>query len=47
LQTYGVYRWLADEELPELRAKLPGTNEQQRFSALPGKATSSQPGLTP
>jgi len=34
LQTYGVYQWLAAEELPELRTKLPGTNEQQRFSAL-------------
>jgi soluble lytic murein transglycosylase len=35
LQTYGVYQWLADEQLPELRAKLPGTNGPQRFSALP------------
>ncbi|MBT8469492.1 MAG: transglycosylase SLT domain-containing protein [Deltaproteobacteria bacterium] len=35
LQTYGVYQWLAAEQLPELRAKLPGTNEPQRFSALP------------
>jgi len=35
LQTYGVYQWLAAEQLPELRAKLPGTNAQQRFSALP------------
>ena len=35
LQTYGVYQWLAAEQLPELRAKLPGTNGQQRFSALP------------
>jgi soluble lytic murein transglycosylase len=32
LQTYGVYQWLADEQLPELRAKLPGTNGPQRFS---------------
>ncbi|MBW2162558.1 MAG: transglycosylase SLT domain-containing protein [Deltaproteobacteria bacterium] len=30
LQTYGVYQWLADEQLPELR--LPGTNGPQRFS---------------
>jgi hypothetical protein len=35
LQTYGVYQWLAVEQLPELRAKLPNTNAQQRFSALP------------
>ena len=34
LQTYGVYQWLADEQLPELRVKLPGTNQPQRFSAL-------------
>jgi len=34
LQTYGVYQWLADEQLPELRTKLPGTNQPQRFSAL-------------
>ena len=34
LQTYGVYQWLADEQLPELRAKLPRTNAQQRFSSL-------------
>ncbi|MGB5415341.1 MAG: transglycosylase SLT domain-containing protein, partial [Polyangiales bacterium] len=34
LQSYGVYQWLAAEQLPELRVKLPGTNEQQRFSAL-------------
>jgi soluble lytic murein transglycosylase len=34
LQTYGVYQWLADEQLPELRAKLPATNGPQRFSAL-------------
>ena len=34
LQTYGVYQWLADEQLPELRAKLPGTGQLQRFSAL-------------
>ena len=38
LQTYGVYQWLAAQQLPELRAKLPGTNEQQRFSALPRKS---------
>lgn len=35
LQTYGVYQWLVAEQLPELRAKLPNTNAQQRFSALP------------
>jgi soluble lytic murein transglycosylase len=34
LQTYGVYQWLADEQLPELRAKLPSVNQPQRFSAL-------------
>ena len=34
LQTYGVYQWLADEQLPELRAKLPGSNGPQLFSAL-------------
>jgi soluble lytic murein transglycosylase len=34
LQTYGVYQWLADEQLPELRAKLPATDQPQRFSAL-------------
>jgi len=34
LQTYGVYQWLANEQLPELRAHLPGTGEPQRFSAL-------------
>ena len=34
LQTYGVYQWLADEQLPELRTELPATNEPQRFSAL-------------
>jgi len=34
LQTYGVYQWLAAEELPELRAKLPGDTQPQRFSAL-------------
>jgi soluble lytic murein transglycosylase len=34
LQTYGVYQWLADEQLPELRAKLPATGKPQRFSAL-------------
>ncbi len=47
LQTYGVYQWLAAEELPELRAKLPGINEQQRFSALPLDATSSPRGFAP
>ena len=34
LQTYGVYQWLADESLPELRAKLPTTQSPQRFSSL-------------
>jgi soluble lytic murein transglycosylase len=34
LQTYGVYQWLADEQLPELPAKLPTTSRQQRISAL-------------
>jgi soluble lytic murein transglycosylase len=34
LQTYGVYQWLADEQLPKLPAKLPGTSGPQRFSAL-------------
>ena len=34
LQTYGVYQWLAEESLPELRAKLPGTSAPQRFSSL-------------
>ena len=33
LQTYGVYQWLADEQLPELRTKLPATSGPQRFSA--------------
>ena len=33
LQTYGVYQWLADEQLPELRPKLPATSGPQRFSA--------------
>ena len=33
LQTYGVYQWLADEQLPELPAKLPATGGPQRFSA--------------
>ena len=35
LQTYGVYQWLADEQLPELRPRLPGNDAPQRFSALP------------
>ena len=35
LQTYGVYQWLADEQLPELRTRLPGTDTPQRYSALP------------
>jgi len=34
LQTYGVYRWLASEQLPKLRAKLPAMNVPQRFSSL-------------
>ena len=34
LQTYGVYQWLADEQLPELRVGLPGTEGPQRFSAV-------------
>ncbi len=47
LQTYGVYQWLAAGGVPELRAKLPGINEQQRFSALPLDATSSPRGFAP
>jgi soluble lytic murein transglycosylase len=35
LQTYGVYQWLADEKLPELRPRLPGAGAPQRYSALP------------
>lgn len=34
LQTYGVYQWLAHEQLPELRPRLPGAAGPQRFSAL-------------
>ena len=34
LQTYGVYQWLADEQLPELRAGLPGSDAPQRYSAI-------------
>ena len=34
LQTYGVYQWLANEQLPKLRAKLPATTGTQRFSAV-------------
>ena len=34
LQTYGVYQWLADEQLPKLRTRLPGTAAPQRYSAL-------------
>jgi soluble lytic murein transglycosylase len=34
LQTYGVYQWLANEQLPKLRTKLPATTGSQRFSAL-------------
>ena len=33
LQTYGVYQWLADEELPALPTALP-RSETQRYSAL-------------
>lgn len=33
LQTYGVYQWLADEQLPQLRAHLPGTGQPERLSA--------------
>jgi soluble lytic murein transglycosylase len=33
LQTYGVYQWLAEENLPALPAKLPETSTPQRFSA--------------
>ncbi len=47
LQTYGVYQWLADEQLPELRTRLPGTATPQRYSALPRKATSSPRGFEP
>jgi TolA-binding protein len=45
LQTYGVYQWLQDEQLPELRAELPGTGGPQRFSALPREAISTPSGL--
>ena len=34
LQTFGVYHWLQNEELPELRAQLPGNGGLARFSAL-------------
>ncbi|MGB8329285.1 MAG: transglycosylase SLT domain-containing protein [Polyangiales bacterium] len=34
LQTYGVYQWLADEQLPHFRTKLPVTSTPQRISAL-------------
>jgi soluble lytic murein transglycosylase len=34
LQTYGVYHWLANEQLPDLPPKLPDAAGQQRFSAL-------------
>ncbi|MBW2720306.1 MAG: lytic transglycosylase domain-containing protein, partial [Deltaproteobacteria bacterium] len=30
LQTYGVYQWLADEQLPELPAKLPTTSRTRK-----------------
>ncbi len=35
LQTFGVYHWLQNEQLPELRAQLPGNGGAARFSALP------------
>jgi soluble lytic murein transglycosylase len=35
LQTYGVYHWLAHEQLPQFRAKLPSTSTPQRISSLP------------
>jgi len=35
LQTYGVYQWLANEQLPQFRVRLPGTISPQRVSALP------------
>lgn len=34
LQTYGIYEWLDQERLPELRPHLPGADGPQRFSAL-------------
>lgn len=34
LQTYGVYQWLESEQLPELRAELPGSVGPRRFSEL-------------
>ena len=34
LQTYGVYEWMAAEQLPRLRSKLPSAAATQRFSAL-------------
>jgi soluble lytic murein transglycosylase len=33
LQTYGVYQWLAEEDLPALPVKLPEASTPQRFSA--------------
>jgi len=35
LQTYGVYHWLAQQQLPQIRARLPSTSASQRISALP------------
>jgi len=35
LQTYGVYQWLADEQLPQFRVRLPATSPPQRISVLP------------
>ncbi|MGD8608685.1 MAG: transglycosylase SLT domain-containing protein [Myxococcales bacterium] len=35
LQSYGVYQWLSQEQLPELSPHLPGSAGPQRFSSLP------------
>jgi soluble lytic murein transglycosylase len=35
LQSYGVYQWLSEQQLPELRPRLPGAGGPQRFSSLP------------
>jgi len=34
LQSYGVYQWLSQEQLPELSPRLPGSGAPQRFSSL-------------
>ena len=34
LQTYGVYQWMTDEQLPHLRTTLPTTTGPERLSAL-------------